>query len=171
MAQQESSRARQAVSLGVAIAIPVAAGALVGLTGRETDPGWYEQIEKPRWTPPSWVFGPVWTTLYAMMGAASWLVWRRWRTATDDRTRRLASLALGLYVVQLVVNLAWTPVFFSMQRIGWALAVIAVLWTLLVATIERFTRVRAVAGVLLLPYLAWVTFASALNGAIWWMNR
>ena len=159
------------VNLAVAVAVPVAAGFLVGLTTRDADPGWYDSLEKPSWNPPSAVFGPVWTTLYATMGLASWLVWRRWRQSEDERERAGAMGALVLYAVQLVVNLAWSPVFFGMQRIGAALAVIVVLWGLIVATIDRFRRVSGLAALLLLPYLAWVSFATALNATIWWQNR
>lgn len=170
VANESMGRGEQIVSLAVAVAIPVAAGALSGLAGRETDPGWYEQLDKPPWQPPSSVFGPVWTTLYALMGFASWLVWRRARTSTGA-ARRIAIGALVLFAIQLVVNLTWTPVFFGLQRVGWALVIIVALLALLAATIERFARVRPLAALLLLPYLAWVAFASTLNGAIWWLNR
>jgi len=159
------------VSLAATVAIPVAAGFLVGLTTREADPGWYESLHKPSWNPPSAIFAPVWTTLYATMGLASWLVWRRWRNSDNERVRAGAMGALALYAVQLVVNLAWSPVFFGMQRIGAALAVIVVLWGLIVATIDGFRRVSGLAALLLLPYLAWVSFATALNATIWWQNR
>ncbi len=169
--EAQSSSKAGIPSLIVAVLVPVVAGFLVGLTTRDADPGWYENLEKPSWNPPSAVFGPVWTTLYAAMGLASWLVWRRWRRSEDERSRGSAMTALELYAVQLVVNLAWSPVFFGMQRIGAALGVIVVLWGLIVATIDRFRRLSGLAAVLLLPYLAWVSFATALNATIWWQNR
>ncbi len=165
------SRTHQALTLTGSVLVPVAAGGAVGLLTQDAIPGWYEQLEKPAWTPPQWLFGPVWTALYATMGFAAWLVWRRGRTAEDSAVRRGSQVALGLYTLQLVVNLAWSPVFFTMQRLGLALAVILVLWGLIAAMIERFARIHPLAAALLVPYLVWVTFATALNAAIWWLNR
>ena len=126
---------------------------------------WYRTLQKPPWTPPAWVFGPVWTALYLSMGVAAWLVWRRgWG-------RPPVRLALAVFGAQLLVNLLWSVVFFGLRRPGWAVADIAVLWVLLVATVVLFSRVRPAAGLVLLPYLAWVTFAAALNGAVAWLNR
>jgi translocator protein len=123
---------------------------------------WYAQLAKPTWNPPSWVFGPVWTVLYILMGVAAWLVWDRWRG--DART------ALALFVVQLAFNAGWSAMFFGLQAPGLAFGWILVLWALIVATTIAFWRLRTVAGVLLLPYLAWVTFAAVLNFTIWRMN-
>ncbi len=125
--------------------------------------GWYLGINKPAWNPPAWVFGPAWTFLYATMAVAAWLVWREggWR-----RQRR----ALGLFVLQWVLNALWTPLFFGLHRPELALIDILALWLAIIATLIAFWRVRRVAGILLLPYLAWVTFAAALNFAIWRMN-
>jgi translocator protein len=125
--------------------------------------GWYDGINKPDFTPPSWVFGPAWTTLYVLMGVAAWLVWREggWIAQSGP---------LGLFVVQWVFNAIWTPLFFGAHWIGLALVDIVLLWLLIVATLIAFWRVRALAGALLLPYLGWVTFATALNFAIWRLN-
>lgn len=147
------------VGLAVWIILPLLAGAI----GSRFQPGeWYAGLDKPSWNPPSWVFGPVWTTLYIMMGIAAWLVW--------DRHRRAARTALMLFVVQLAVNAAWSWLFFGVESPGLALADIVLLWVLIVATTVAFWRLRTVAGVLLLPYLAWVTFATALNFQIWRLN-
>jgi translocator protein len=141
------------------VVLPLLAGAF----GSQFQPGaWYAQLEKPAWNPPSWVFGPVWTVLYILMGVAAWLVW--------DRHRGAAKVALTLFVVQLVFNAAWSWLFFGLQSPGLAFGGIVVLWLLLLATTAAFWRERTVAGVLLLPYVAWVTFAMALNFAIWRLN-
>lgn len=124
---------------------------------------WYPTLAKPGFTPPSWLFGPVWTVLYALMGIAAFLVWRVGR---GTRVRR----ALGLFGVQLAVNGGWSFAFFWAQSPGLGLVVIVLLWVLLAWTVERFFRLRAVAGWLLVPYLLWVTYALALNAAIWTLN-
>ncbi len=126
-------------------------------------PGWYRELRKPPWSPPAELFGPVWTILYALMGTAAWLV-------AGGRSRG-RGLALGAYAVQLVLNAAWTPIFFGLRRPGLALAEITATLVAIVATVALFTRQRLLAGLLLLPYLAWVAFATALNAAIWRRNR
>jgi len=126
--------------------------------------GWYAGLARPTWNPPSWVFAPVWTTLYIMMAAAAWLVWREGGWNVQGRP-------LGLFLLQWALNALWTPIFFAMHRAGLAFAEIAVLWLTLAATLISFWRVRAGAGALLLPYLAWVSFAAALNRGIWRLNR
>jgi tryptophan-rich sensory protein len=140
------------------------AAAAVGawLTGDAIE-SWYSGLAKPSFNPPNWVFGPAWTALYSMMAVAAWLVWR-------ERGRRDVSIALVLFLVQLALNAAWSGVFFGLRNPAAALAEIAVLWLLIAATLFAFRRVRPVAGWLLAPYLAWVTFASALNFEIWRLN-
>lgn len=125
--------------------------------------GWYEGLLKPSWNPPAWVFGPVWTLLYAMMAVAAWLVWREGGWARQKKPLRL-------FLVQWALNAAWTPIFFGFHQIGPALAEIMLLWIMLVLTINAFVQVSRVAAVLLLPYLAWVSFATALNFALWRLN-
>jgi tryptophan-rich sensory protein len=125
--------------------------------------GWFAQLAKPAWNPPAWVFGPVWTLLYAMMAVAAWLVWREGGWRAHGR-------ALSLFLLQWVLNALWTPLFFGLHRPGPAFADIVALWMALAITVVCFGRVRRMAGVLLLPYLAWVTFAAALNFAIWRLN-
>jgi benzodiazapine receptor len=147
------------IGLVIWIALPLLAGAI----GSQFMPGpWYDALEKPSWNPPSWVFGPVWTTLYVLMGVAAWLVW--------DRHRGAARGALALFVVQLAVNAAWSWLFFGLESPGLALIDIIVMWVLIVATIVAFRRLHTLAAMLLLPYLAWVSFATALNFAIWRLN-
>ncbi len=125
--------------------------------------GWYAGLNKPAWNPPAWVFAPAWTFLYATMAVAAWLVWREGGWRAQGR-------ALGLFVVQWLLNALWTPLFFGLHRAGLAFAEIVALWLVLAATVIAFGRVRRAAGVLLVPYLAWVTFAAALNFTIWRMN-
>lgn len=132
--------------------------------GQFTPGAWYAGLEKPSWNPPAWVFAPVWTALYALMAVAGWLVWRQPGRLT------LRRLALGAFAVQLVLNGAWSWLFFGLHRPGLALAEIVVLWLAIVATTLLFWRVRPLAGGLLLPYLAWVSFAVALNAALWRLN-
>jgi translocator protein len=125
--------------------------------------GWYASLHKPAWNPPAWVFGPAWTVLYVMMAVAAWMVWRAGGWKAQGR-------ALGLFLLQWLLNALWTPLFFGLQRPGLAFAEITVLWLVLAATLWSFWRVRKAAGVLLVPYLAWVSFAAALNFTIWRLN-
>ena len=130
---------------------------------RQAVPGWYQELRRPAWTPPGWLFGPVWTCLYAMMAVAASIVWRRagWPAA---------STPLVLFTIQLALNAAWTPLFFGLKMPGLAFAGIVVLWCAILFTTVAFWRVSRTAGWLMLPYLAWVSFASALNLAIWRLN-
>jgi benzodiazapine receptor len=132
-------------------------------TGRSLG-DWYVQLSKPAWTPPSAVFGPVWTVLYLSMAVSAWLVWRRSGFGA-------ASVPLTLFLVQLVLNSAWSALFFGLRMPGLAFAEILLLWCFILATALAFWRIAPAAGALLVPYLAWVTFAAALNFGIWRMNR
>lgn len=125
---------------------------------------WYPTLIRPTWTPPNTWFGPVWTCLYVAMAVAAWRVWRK-QPAPDARR------TLVFYGAQLVLNALWSVLFFGLRRPDLALAEIVVFWMLLVFLLVRFWRADRAAGVLWAPYVAWVSFASALNGALWWMNR
>lgn len=127
---------------------------------------WYRLLARPRWTPPDAVFGPVWTVLYGLMALSAWLVWRQ-RDRAGDATR----LALGAWAFQLVLNVAWSVVFFGRRQVGAGVWVIAALWSSILATILLARRVSPLGAGLLLPYLAWTGFASALNARIWQLNR
>jgi len=124
---------------------------------------WYQSLNKPTWNPPAWVFGPVWTVLYILMAVAAWLVWREggWKKQ---------KFPLGLFIAQWLLNVLWTPLFFGMHLIGLAFIDIAMLWLMIAATTFTFWRVSKPAGLLLLPYLAWVSFASVLNFVLWRLN-
>lgn len=142
-----------------------AACALAASMGAVFRPGlWYERLRKPAWRPPNWAFAPAWTILYGMIAVAGWLVWRRHGFGG-------APLALSVYAVQLLLNMAWTPIFFGLHRPGLALLEILILWLAIAATIAAFAPLHPAAAWLLTPYLAWVAFASALNFAIWRLNR
>ena len=126
---------------------------------------WYNRIIKPSFQPPNWVFGPVWTILYALMGIAAYLVWEKgWE-------KREVKAALGIFGIQLVLNFLWSIIFFGNKAFGWAFVEIIVLWIFIALTIWKFYQISKTAAYLLIPYILWVSFASVLNGAIWWLNR
>jgi translocator protein len=137
-----------------------AAAALIGGLGVAGTAAEYQRLQQPSWAPPSWLFGPVWTVLYVLIAVSGWLVWRRagWTTA------------LTVYAVQLALNAAWTPIFFGFGRYGLALVDIVALWLVIGATVWLFRPISRAAAALLLPYWAWVTFATALNASIWHAN-
>lgn len=137
-------------------------GGLIGaLTSAAGDP-WFQALQKPSFNPPAWLFAPVWTTLYLAMGVAAWQV---------SRVRGRASRrALTVFLLQLAVNFAWSPIFFAAHAVGAALVIIVVLWLLVALTIALFARVSRPAAWLLAPYAAWVTFAAVLNGAFLRLN-
>ena len=136
-----------------------AVGAIASIQAKS----FYIQLAQPEWAPPPWVFGPVWTVLYALMGIAAWLVWR----SGGFRANRQA---LTLFLLQLAFNALWSWLFFAWHLGVMALADVFVLWIFIVATLVSFWRVRPFAGALLIPYLLWVTFASALNYSLWQLN-
>ena len=142
-----------------ALVAPFAVGGLGSIPTAIAIPGWYRTLDKPGWNPPDSVFGPVWTALYSLMGAALVLVRRQPRTATADQ-------AQAVFGLQLALNLAWSFVFFGARSPRGGVAVIAALWIAILATVAAFWRVRRSAALLLLPYLAWVTFAALLNADI-----
>lgn len=135
----------------------------VGAVASRTAAVFYAQLDRAAWAPPGWLFGPVWTVLYLMMGCAAWLVWRE-RGWTGART------ALTLFVVQLGFNALWTWLFFTLRNGAFALGEIVVLWVLIAATIMMFARVSRTAAWLLVPYLCWVSFASVLTWSVWQRN-
>jgi benzodiazapine receptor len=146
------------------VAAPLAAGGAVGAAIAGDIRGWYRTLDRPAWNPPDAVFGPVWTTLYLLMGVAAALVAR-------DAERSRVRPPLTAFVVQLVLNLAWSLVFFRLRRLRLAFVELVALWVAIVVTAIAFARVRLVAGLLLVPYLAWTTFAGVLNLEIARRNR
>ena len=127
-------------------------------------PTWYASLIKPSFNPPSWVFGPVWTTLYAAMAVAAWRVWI-WPGDGAER-----QMALAWFWLQLALNAIWSPIFFGLERLGLAFGVILAMVAAIAITTLRFFRIDRLAGWLFVPYLCWVTFATVLNGAIFWLN-
>jgi len=148
----------------VAILLCEAVGLVAAWATQTSVTTWYPTLAKPGFTPPNWLFAPVWTLLYAMMGVAAFLVWR---CGAHRRRVRAALVAFG---AQLALNAGWSFAFFGARSPVLGLVVIVLLWGLLAWTIDRFFRVRPVAGWLLVPYLLWVTYALALNAAIWRLN-
>ncbi len=156
---------KKLIGLAVCAAACLAAAGVGGAFMRASSPAWYDRLAKPAWRPPDWVFGPVWTVLYASMAVSAWLVW------VGGRPGGAKTLALVLFAVQLALNAAWTGVFFWLQSPGAAFAEIVALWLAVAATVAAFWRLRPAAGALLLPYWGWVSFAAGLNLALWRMNR
>jgi tryptophan-rich sensory protein len=158
----QRSQPKSLVALAISVLAVVIASGIGGLASSSSAED-YAGLQQPSWAPPSWVFGPVWTLLYAMMALAAWLVWR---SGPWSQTRP----ALSAYAVQLVLNAAWTPLFFGLGWRGIAFAELSVLLVVLIATVVLFLRRSRVAGWLLLPYLAWSVFALCLNFAVWQLN-
>lgn len=153
---------KQIVGLVAWLIVSFIAAAIGGAASIQAGP-FYTQLVRPEWAPPSSIFGPVWTVLYALMGIAAWLVWR----AGDFRATKFP---LTLFLVQLALNALWSWLFFGWHHGALAFADILLLWALIVATLIAFWRIRRLAGALLFPYLLWVSFASALNYSVWQLN-
>ena len=151
------------------LGVTFGAAVLGGIFTARSVKTWYQTLRKPSWKPPDWLFGPVWTTLYTMMAVSAWLVQRK--AKEDPALARAASLALAAWLHQLGLNVLWSWIFFGRQRIRQGLGVIIALWFAIVETIWFAWRVSPKAALLLAPYLAWTTFAGALNLRIWWLNR
>lgn len=133
------------------------------LLTRPAIPGWYAGLAKPGWTPPDWVFAPVWISLYILMAVAAWLVWEQRRTSP-------VALPLVVFLLQLTLNIVWSALFFHFRLPGVAMLEIIVLWFIILFTLILFWRVKPLAGWLLAPYLLWVAYAAALNITIWRLN-
>lgn len=130
-------------------------------------PTWYAALAKPSFNPPNWIFGPVWTVLYGLMALAAWLIWRVPQAAPYSCHRRKA---LILFAIQLTLNFLWTPVFFYAHQLLIALVIIVLLWIAILITASRFWSLSRIAAALMLPYLAWVTFATLLNYQLFHLN-
>ena len=147
--------------LTLCIVVCLGAGWLGSLLTRPALMAWYEGLSKPNWTPPNWLFAPIWTILYMAMGVAAWLVWRR---------SGLTAAPMQLFLLQLLLNVAWSAVFFRFRSPGWAFVEIVTLWCAILLTAIGFGRTAPLAGWLMIPYLLWVSYAAALNFAIWRLN-
>ena len=154
-----------AVKLFISIVIPVLVGATAGFFTVSGVGTWYQTINKPSWNPPSWIFGPVWTTLYIMMGIALFLVWK------SEASEVMKKNAFAIFTVQLLLNFFWSFIFFNQQQPGWALVEIIGMWVAILLTIFAFANVSKTAAWLLVPYISWVSFATILNYTIWQLNK
>lgn len=150
--------------LVISILVPLAIGGTAGFFTATGVDSWYQTIQKPLWNPPNWIFGPVWTTLYILMGISLFLVWK------SDSSSKLKKIAITFFAIQLVMNFFWSFIFFNQQQIGWALLEILVMWMFIIATIFAFGNISKTAAWLLVPYVSWVSFAALLNYAIWKLN-
>lgn len=153
--------------------LSVAVTELIGVLGSvftvSAIPTWYAGLVKPALNPPSWVFGPAWTTLYALMGIAAFLVWSSHAKSSEDKKKQI-KIALGIFGLQLFLNAIWSIIFFGLQSPGWALVDIVALWLAIAWTMFVFYKISKLAMYLLVPYLLWVSFASYLNYSIWVLN-
>lgn len=151
--------------LVVSIVACLAAGGIGSIFTRSAIPTWYATLEKPAFSPPNWLFAPVWTFLYILMGVAAFLVWRQ-----GSGNRRVSS-ALIVFLIQLILNALWSVVFFGLESPLYGLIVISLLWVAILVTVIQFFKISRVASALLWPYLLWVAFAAVLNSSIWLLNR
>lgn len=150
----------------VAVAICLAVGYFSGTATRSAITDWYPTLNKPSFNPPNWVFAPVWTLLYMMMGVAAGLVWDRIAYESE-----IIQKALLFFIIQLGLNALWSYLFFGLKNPMLAGVEIVLLWLMIYETYFQFAKINKIAGYLLIPYLAWVSFAAVLNASIWWLNR
>ena len=157
------TRFQNIASLGGFLALCLAVSAIGGVVTRTAVNDWYQELAKPSFTPPDWVFTPIWITLYLLMGVSVWLVW--WRA--ENRNRRVPMTAFG---VQLALNLAWSFIFFGARSIGWAAIELGFLWVAIAVNISVFWGIDRLASGLLVPYFLWASFAAVLNISIYALN-
>lgn len=153
------------LKLAASVFVCLAAGGIGTVFTVQSIPTWYSTLNKPVFSPPNYLFGPVWTVLYILMGISLYLVWKR-----GLKTGKVRS-ALYIFGIQLILNAIWSPIFFGLKNLLLALIVIIVMWIYILKTILVFLKIDKTAGYLLYPYLAWVSFASLLNFSVWLLNR
>lgn len=153
------------IKLAVSLMVCLLAGAVGSFFTFASIPTWYAGLKKPFFSPPNWLFGPVWTILYIMMAVAAYLIWQKGLANSKVQT------GLELFAIQLVLNLCWSIIFFGLRAPLFAFVEIVTLWLVILFTIQKFSQISATAGWLLVPYLAWVSFASILNFSIFLLNR
>lgn len=161
--RSEIGTGRDILALVLLVGLCLGVGGLGGAVTAESVTTWYATLNKPSFNPPNWIFGPVWTALYILMGVAAWRVWR---SADRDTARG----PLAVFALQLAVNLGWSVAFFGLRNPGLAVVVILALDLLVLATALMFRRIDRLAAWLLVPYLAWISFATLLNITIWRIN-
>lgn len=152
------------IKLIISLVICQLAGIIGSLFTMSKIPTWYMTISKPELAPPNWIFGPVWTTLFILMGIALYLVWKQ------GTIRKDVKIALYIFGTQLILNVLWSIIFFGLENPGSAFVEIISLWISILLSIIYFYKINKTAGYLLIPYIAWVSFASYLNFMIWWLN-
>jgi translocator protein len=152
------------LKLIVSLILPLALGAIAGIFTSHAIPEWYETLNQPSFNPPNQVFGPVWTALYLLMGFSLFLIWKQ--SADKGRNR-----AILVFMIQLILNFGWSFLFFYYHQIGIALVEIVLLWLSIISMILLFYRIKPLAAYINIPYLLWVTFATILNAAYYFLNR
>jgi translocator protein len=152
------------MKLLISIFLPLLVGTTAGMFTSSGVNGWYAVANKPWFNPPNWIFAPVWTTLYVLMGVALFLVWKSGAPAGIKKT------AIFLFAIQLILNFFWSFIFFKLQQPGWAFAEILLMWLMILMTIIWFGKISSTAAWLLVPYICWVSFATVLNYSIWQLN-
>lgn len=150
----------------IAIAAPLAIGALGSYFTISEIKSWYQTINKPSFNPPNYVFGPVWTILYILLGISFFFIWQN-----NTATSKLKTTAIALFIAQLVLNFLWSVLFFNQHQIGWALVDIVLLWLSILLMIKSFAKINTKSAWLLVPYISWVSFAMYLNYSIWVLNK
>ncbi len=148
----------------ISIILPLSIGAIAGLFTARAIPEWYASLNQPSFNPPNWIFGPVWTTLYLIMGISFFLIWK-----LEYGKKR--NQAIVIFMVQLILNFCWSFFFFYFKMIGLALIDILALWTMIIVMLVKFYKLKPIAAIINIPYLLWVTFATALNLAYFFLNR
>jgi tryptophan-rich sensory protein len=152
--------------IAIVVTICLAVGYLSGMVTRASITTWYPTLVKPSFNPPNWIFAPVWTSLYVMMGVAAGLIWNQITTQKAAVTK-----ALQFFTIQLVLNALWSYLFFGLHNLMLATIEVVLLWLMIFETYSQFAKINKTASYLILPYLAWVSFASVLTASIWWLNR
>jgi tryptophan-rich sensory protein len=151
------------VKLISSIALPLVLGAIAGMFTSQSVPDWYATLNRPSFNPPNWIFGPVWTVLYILMGISFFVVWKQ-------KVGKARNLAISIYFLQLLLNFAWSFIFFHFNMIGLALVEIALLWFAIILMLVLFYRIKPMAAYINIPYLLWVSFAGVLNASYYFLN-
>jgi benzodiazapine receptor len=151
------------IKLTLSLLLPLAVGSIAGIFTAQAVPEWYSSLNKPSFSPPNWVFGPVWTTLYILLGISFFLVWKEKRSNARDR-------AIKIFSIQMVLNFAWSFLFFYFKMIGVALIEIILLWMSIAAMLYLFNKIKPLAAYINIPYLLWVSFATVLNAGYYFLN-
>jgi tryptophan-rich sensory protein len=151
------------LKLFASLALPVGLGAIAGLFTSDAVPGWYETLTRPSFSPPNWIFGPVWTILYILLGISLFLVWK------ENKSKR-RNQAIAVFLIQQTLNFAWSFIFFYFNLIGIALLEIIILWISILTMIILFYRIKPIAAYINIPYIIWVTFATILNASFYLLN-